>query len=177
VSKAQKSAMLLYTRNYYQRILLGIANSAALPERCYIQKEHVGFDFLPFYFLNPEAESFHEWIAKFMDHGLVNYWNQLDERFEKVWGRKQERLVSSNFTEDYFEMSDYVGHEHLVQFYHIYGALILVVNCVFVMEYVWCSYTLRLESVWSSMRQFLSWLYRLYWNQLLVTILKTFDAN
>jgi hypothetical protein len=78
--------------------------------------------------MNPEAESFNEWTVRFMDHGLVNYWNQLDERFEKVWGRKQERLVSSNFTQDYFEMSDYVGHEHLVQFYQKWCASISIIG-------------------------------------------------
>jgi hypothetical protein len=77
-SVTHKNALIIHASDYLQLYYLNLFNDRNHPLSCHFVKRPLAHTFREFYFLNPKAEEFKWWTAKFFDHGLFEFWKRLE---------------------------------------------------------------------------------------------------
>jgi hypothetical protein len=73
----ERNAMILSSSNEYQAYYLRLLRETGYQKSCHFVKRPFAQEFEELYFLNPKAEEFKLWTAKFLDHGLFEFWRRL----------------------------------------------------------------------------------------------------
>jgi hypothetical protein len=113
-------------------------SEVSYPVPCHFLKQSFAPQFSEFYFFNPKAEEFKWWTAKFLAHGLFEFWKRLQVHQFTSMQRKETlnyRLeVFNSSSREVLEQDDFVGQVHLFAFYIIIAKLFAICIVVFLAE-------------------------------------------
>jgi hypothetical protein len=130
---ASYRSQLLYLRDLTER---------NYPFSCHFVKQPFAPLFEDMYFFNPKAEDFKLLTAKFLDHGLFEFWKRLESHLISLLlsRRSIHRLEtfnssSASASQDY-HVSNNVGQVHLYGFYMLVSIFTVVSVVIFVLECV-----------------------------------------
>jgi hypothetical protein len=78
MSVTEKNAMFISASYDIQKMNLNRFTENSYPLSCHFVKRAFGHQFGELYFFNPKAEEFKRWTAKFLDHGLFEFWRRVN---------------------------------------------------------------------------------------------------
>jgi hypothetical protein len=129
----EKNAFLLSAPDHLQVNMLKAFLVPSYPISCHFVKQPFAPQFNNLYFINPKVEEFKWLTAKFLDHGLFEFWKRLHSHLFKLNARRREkfnkRFNNSSSTESP-DLSNFIGQVHLSVFYILVS--ILAVTCILV---------------------------------------------
>jgi hypothetical protein len=112
------------------------------PFSCHFVKKPFAPLFEDMYFFNPKAEDFKLLTAKFLDHGLFEFWKRLESHLiyllqsrRSIHRLKRFNSSSASASQDH-NASNYVGQVHLYGFYMLVSIFTVVSVVIFVLECV-----------------------------------------
>jgi hypothetical protein len=139
-SARSKNAWIL-SMPYYT--LVEYANLIAetnYPLSCHLVKRPFAHKFVNLYFLNPKAEEFKWLTARFLDHGLFEFWKHLyghmltlDQRNVSLQIRSKKSKTTST---EALDISNFIGQVHLIVFYIVISVLTAICVGIFLLECV-----------------------------------------
>jgi hypothetical protein len=122
-----KNAWIRSEPYYIQVHNLNLITQRNYPLSCHFVKRPFAHQFREFYFFNPKAEELKWWTAKFLDHGLFEFWKRLDshlktidERYLSLKMRSKKSNLSSTEAPD---LQNFIGQFHLIEFYIVISVL------------------------------------------------------
>jgi hypothetical protein len=133
-----KNALMISGPYHLQVFYLNIFQERNHPLSCHFVKRPFANAFWEFYFVNPKAEEFKRWTAKFLDHGLVEFWRRLESHQVRLQQRKRSlknhsKRYNSSSTET-LDINNFIGQVHLFAFYVVLSKLTAVCFVIFIFE-------------------------------------------
>jgi hypothetical protein len=129
----EKNAFLLSVPDHLQVNTLQAFRVSSYPISCHFVKQPFAPQFYNLYFINPKVEEFKWLTAKFLDHGLFEFWKRLHSHLFNLGVRRHEkfnkRFNNSSSTESP-DLSNFIGQVHISVFYILVS--ILAVTCILV---------------------------------------------
>jgi hypothetical protein len=96
-------------------------------------------EFQVLYFLNPKGEEFKWWTAKFLDHGLFEFWKRLHIQILNLEQRNVSLAVrsktSNSSSVEVSDISNFIGQVHLIAFYIVISVLAVISVAIFLLEF------------------------------------------
>jgi hypothetical protein len=137
-SVTSKNAWIVNKPYYMQVHALNLLNERNYPLSCHFVKRPFGHQFIEFLFFNPKAEEFKWWTAKFLDHGLFDFWKRLDSHVDTLHQRRVSLQMRSNKSNsssiESYDMSNFIGQVHLNVFYIAISILTAICIAIFLVE-------------------------------------------
>jgi hypothetical protein len=137
-SVTSKNALIMNAAYYVQVNYLNLITQRNYPRTCHFVKRPFAHNFREFYFYNPKAEEFKWWTAKFLDHGLFQFWKRLDDHRHTLNQRNASlEIRSKNSNSSSLEaqdISNFIGQVHLIVFYIVISVLIAICVGIFLLE-------------------------------------------
>jgi hypothetical protein len=126
-SVTDKNAWIIIAPDYLQVYYLNRFNNRNYPLASHFVKRPFASKFNEFYFFNSKAEEFKWWTAKFLDHGLFEFWKRL---WSHMLTLKQNKFSLENrskrFNSSSIEPPDvqiFIRQVHLIVFYIVIAIL------------------------------------------------------
>jgi hypothetical protein len=138
-SVTSKNAWILSAPYFIQLDYLNKITRYNYPLSCHFVKRPFAHQFLEFYFYNPKSEEFKWWTAKFLDHGLFEFWKHLHSHTLTLTERKfslegrPERTNSSSV--EAFDFQNFIGQVHLIVFYILISIITAICVAIFLLEW------------------------------------------
>jgi hypothetical protein len=133
-----KNAYILDAPFYVQVHNLNLISQRNYPLSCHFVRRPFAHQFREFYFFNPKAEELKWWTAKFLDHGLFEFWKRLNSRMLTLYQRKvslDDRSKWSNSSSvEALDAQNFIGQVHLIAFYIVIGILTAICVAIFLLE-------------------------------------------
>jgi hypothetical protein len=138
VSVTSKNAFILNAPYFMQVYSLNLLRQRNYPLSCHFVKRPFAHKFRELYFLNPKAEEFKWWTAKFLDHGLFEFWKRLHRHQLTLYQRYVfPRIRSKKFNPSStkaFDFHNFIGQVHLILFYIVISTLTAISVAIFLLE-------------------------------------------
>jgi hypothetical protein len=138
VSETYKNSWIISAPNDLQEYHLSLINDINYPISCHFVKRPFAHEFSNFYFSNPKPEEFKWWTAKFLDHGLFEFWKRLESHMLTSQKRRlslEDRSKRSNSTStEALDVHNFVGQVHLTVFYIVIAILTAKCVAIFLLE-------------------------------------------
>jgi hypothetical protein len=137
-SVTDKNAWIFYAPDYIQLYHFNLFNDRNYPLACHFVKRPFASKFREFYFFNPKAEEFKWWTAKFLDHGLFEFWKRLESHMLTSQKRRlsledrSKRFNSSSVEPP--DVQNFIGQVHLIAFYIVIAILTAICVAIFLVE-------------------------------------------
>jgi hypothetical protein len=137
-SGTAKNALMISAPYYLQGHHLNLITESNHGLSCHFVKRPFARAFWEFYFVNPKAEEFKRWTAKFLDHGLVEFWKRLHSHQLSLQQRtrslkNRSKRYNSSSTEA-LDIKNFIGQVHLFAFYIVLSKLTAVCSVIFIFE-------------------------------------------
>jgi hypothetical protein len=137
-SGTSKNALIINAQYYVQLYYLSLINDRHFPLSCHFVKRPFAHKFEEFYFLNPKAEEFKWWTARFLNHGLIEFWKRLESHSLTLDQHKlslESLSKRSNSTSpEAVDVQNFIGQVHLIVFYIVVAVLTTICFAIFVLE-------------------------------------------
>jgi hypothetical protein len=135
---SEKNALVISGSDRYQVFYLQLLKERSYPFSCHFVKRPFAHEFRELYFFNSKAEMFKGWTAKFLDHGLVDFWKHLESHSYTLIRRKlalQTRAEMSNSSStEALDVANFMGQVHLLVFYIVIAILTTICIAIFIIE-------------------------------------------
>jgi hypothetical protein len=137
-SVTSKNAWIVSMPYYIQLYYLNLINDKNKPLSCHNVKRLFAHEFKKFFFFNPKAEKFKWWTAKFLDHGLFEFWKRLESHMltleqHTISQENRSKNFISSFVEP-FDVQSSVGLVHLIVFNIVIGILTAICAAIFLFK-------------------------------------------
>jgi hypothetical protein len=134
----QKNALIINMPDNLQLYYLNLVNDKNHPLSCHFVKRPLGHKFKEFYFMNAKAEEFKWWTAKFLDHGLFEFWKRLWSHMltleqHKISLENRSKRFNSSSVEPP-DVQNFIGQVHLIVFYIVIAILTAICVAIFLVE-------------------------------------------
>jgi hypothetical protein len=137
-SVTSRNAFIINAPYFAQTYYLNVVIQGTYPLSCHFVKRPLSHTFQEYYFLNPKAEEFKWWTAKFLDHGLFDFWKRLQIHTSNLEQRKvslEDRSKRSNSSStEALDISNFIGQVHLIMFYIVTSILTTICIAIFLLE-------------------------------------------
>jgi hypothetical protein len=137
-SVTSKNAFMISGPYYIQLYNLKLINDRNYPLSCHFVKRPLAHKFREFYFFNPKAEEFKWLTAKFLDHGLFEFWKRLDSHMLSLDQRKilsEDRSKRSNSSSvEVPDVQNFIVQVHFIGFYIVIAILTAICVAIFLFE-------------------------------------------
>jgi hypothetical protein len=137
-SVTSKNAWVVNAPYYFQVHFLNLISDTNFPLSCHFVKRAFAHEFSVFHFFNPKAEEFKWWTAKFLDHGLFEFWKRLHSHMLTLKERKtslENRTKRSNSSSvGAFDVHNFIRQVHLIVFYTIIGISAGICVTIYLLE-------------------------------------------
>jgi hypothetical protein len=137
-SVKSKNAWIFNAPHYLQVYYLNLINDRHYPLSCHFVKRPFAHLFHEFHFFNPKAEEFKLWTAKFLDHGLFEFWKRLESHTQTLFQREfslENRSKRSNSSlVEAADAQNFIGQIHLIAFYIVIGIITAICVAIFLLE-------------------------------------------
>jgi hypothetical protein len=134
-----KNAYILDAPFYAQVYYLNAIIQIHYPLSCHFVKRPFAHQFREYYFFNPKAEEFKWWTAKFLDHGLFEFWKRLESQMFTLHQRRlslRNRAKRSNSSSvEALDVQNFIGQVHLIVFYIVIAILTAICVAIFLLEF------------------------------------------
>jgi hypothetical protein len=136
----ERTALLLKTSDHVQANYLKAISISNYPNpiSCHFVKQPFAPKLQNLYFFNPKAEEFKWLTAKFLNHGLFEFWKRLESRmFNVVIIRDEKRYERSNnnsSSTETLDFSNFIGQIHFPLVYTVVSILTGICVVVFLSE-------------------------------------------
>jgi hypothetical protein len=137
-SVTSKNAWILSAPYFIQVDYLNLITRRNYPLSCHFVKRPFAHNFREFYFSNPKSEEFKWWTAKFLDHGLFEFWKHLHSHSLTLKQRRfalegrPERTNSSSV--EALDAQNFIGQVHLIVFYIVISIITAICVAIFSLE-------------------------------------------
>jgi hypothetical protein len=137
-SVTSKNAWIISDPYYIQVYLLNLINDIHYPRSCRFVKRPFAYKFQEFYFFNPKAEEFKWWTAKFLDHGLFEFWKRLQSHSltldQHKFSLKSRSKRSNSSSVEAHDVQNFIGQVHIIVFYIVIAILTAICVAIFLLE-------------------------------------------
>jgi hypothetical protein len=137
-SVTSKNAHIINAPYFLQVYHLNRINQRLYPLSCHFVKRPLSHIFQEFFFLNPKAEEFKWLTAKFLDHGLFEFWKSLQSHMQTLNQRRLSVLnrskMSNASSTGVLDIQNFVGQVHLIVFYIVIAILTAICVAIFILE-------------------------------------------
>jgi hypothetical protein len=136
-SGKERNSLLISGSYQLQVYFLNIITLRNYPNSCHFVKRPFASHFQDFYFLNPKAEGFKSWTAKFLDHGFFEFWKRSESYQFALDERKESAKIRSkryNSSSEGFDFRNFIGQAHLSLLYIVVSVFAAICIVVFVSE-------------------------------------------
>jgi hypothetical protein len=130
----EKNAVMLTTRYQDQEHDLKLVRIFNYPTSCHFVTQPFAPKFTEFYFGNPKYEEFKWLTAKFLDHGLFEFWKGVESHLSTVGERRMAKYMNRTSTEGP-DLANFIGKVHLYVFYIVVSILKVICIVVFLAEW------------------------------------------
>jgi hypothetical protein len=133
----EKNAYLVSASYHRQVHILNIFNTVSYPISCHFVKQPFAPKFVNLYFFNPKAEEFKWLTAKFLDHGLFQFWTGWETQQLRLFHRRMEKhykMSKKSSSTEVLDIQNFIGQVHLFVFYILISILTGICVVVFVFE-------------------------------------------
>jgi hypothetical protein len=137
-SVTDKNTSIFYAPDYIQLYHFNLFNDRNYPLACHFVKRPFASKLREFYFVNPKAQEFKWLTAKFLDHGLFEFWKRLDSQMLTLYQHKislenrSKRFNSSSVEPP--DVQTYIGQVHLIAFYIVIAILTAICVAIFLVK-------------------------------------------
>jgi hypothetical protein len=137
-SVTSKNAWIKSGPDYIQVHALNLITQRKYPLSCHFVKRPFAHQFRELYFLNPIAEEFKRWTAKFLDHGFFVFWKRLQSHMLTLDQHRESLQISSKTpnsgSTEALDLQNFIGQVHLVAFYIVISVLTAICLSIFLLE-------------------------------------------
>jgi hypothetical protein len=137
-SVTSKNAWITLGSDYTQVHALNIMTQRNYPLSCHFVKRPFAHRFSELYFINPKAEDFKSWTAKFLDHGLFVFWKRLHSHSVILYQRRESLQMRSHMSNsssaEALDISNFIGQVHLIVVYIVISVLTAICVAIFLLE-------------------------------------------
>jgi hypothetical protein len=133
----ERNAILMSVPDHIQMIVLKGLSISYYPISCHFVKQPFAPKFKYLYFYNSKAEEFKWLTAKFLDHGLFEFWKGLHSQLWTLNERGKENLFKRSNNSSSTESPDFtnfIGQVHLPVIYFLVSILTGICIVVFLPE-------------------------------------------
>jgi hypothetical protein len=139
LSVTSKNAWIISAPYYTQVYYLNLMKVRRSKLSCHFVKRPLGLEFVEYNFYNSAAEEFKWWTAKFLDHGLFEFWKRLDSHLITLRQRRLSALDrskrSNSSSVESLDVQNFVGQLHLIVFYIVIAILTAICVAIFLLEF------------------------------------------
>jgi hypothetical protein len=133
-----KNAWIISAPYFIQVYYLNLISERNHPLACHLVKRPFAYHFRELYYFNPKAEEFKWWTAKFLDHGLFEFWKRLDSHQLTLYERRRSMAIrlemSNSSSTEALDMNDFIGQFHLSVFHLVISILTTICIVIFLFE-------------------------------------------
>jgi hypothetical protein len=137
-SVTAKNAWMLSAPYYIQLHSLNLISVNNYPLSCHFVKRPFAHEFKEFYFFNLKAEEFKWWTAKFLDHGLFEFWKRLHSHMLTLdlhkFSLSNRSKRSNSSSVEALDVQNFIGQVHLIVFYIVIATLAAICIAIFLLE-------------------------------------------
>jgi hypothetical protein len=133
----EKNAEITSAPYHNQVYYLNFMNTVSYPISCHFVKQPFAPKFMNIYFFNPKAEDFKWLTAKFLDHGLFQFWTGLETQQLSLVHRRVEKhykMSKNSSSTEVLDIQNFIGQVHLFVFYILISILTGICVVFFVFE-------------------------------------------
>jgi hypothetical protein len=137
-SVKSKNAWIISAPYHTQEYYLNVVTDRNFPLFCHFVKRPFAHTFHEFYFFNPKTEEFKWWTAKFLDHGLFEFWKRLDSHIltldEHKFSLENLSKRSNSSSVEVIDIQNFIRQVHLIVFYILIAILTAICVAIFIFE-------------------------------------------
>jgi hypothetical protein len=139
-SVTSKNSWIISEPYYIEVCCLNLITERNYPLSCHFVKRPFTHEFQELYFLNPKAEGFKWWTAKFLDHDLFVFWKRLHSHMLALEQRNVSLEICSTTSNsssiEVFDISNFMGQVHLIVFCIVCSVITAISVAIFRLQYV-----------------------------------------
>jgi hypothetical protein len=125
----ERNALVMSAPDHLQANHLQVISVSYYPLSCHFVSQPFPPTFKNLYFINPKAEQFKWLTAKFLDHGLFEFWKGLESHIfnvgvRRVDKRSEAKSDNTSSSTETLDFNNFIGQVHFPLFYTVVSILI-----------------------------------------------------